>query len=431
VTTPRLHDPVTTDGARRVNFFNGRLLSAEDLRAEHDFAQLARRRLASVAGDGVVTGLRVTAAAASSASRPAVSIAAGLAVNRTGDPLAMPSDVVVDLTTADVRTPASDTAFGPCAGSGPGGALLDTGVYLLVIRPAGVRRGRAPSFGLGDDAGCATDAVIEGVAFDVVALDIDQQWQTAAALPILRSRVAHLLAGTADPRRRPDLDPLGVPGPPRWGRLDDLRDSGRLPDDAVPLAVLSWVPGRGLEFVDSWAARRRPTQSDPGTRWQGLTGDRARADAEALLEQFQDQVVDLVATGRDLTSTSAAQLFEYLPPVAVVPVTARPGDVAFDRDTFLGASGSQHIETLDAAELAALLDQSLVHRPQPVGLPATRFRRYWVYENLLAVTAGSTASLAMVIAARHLARRGTARFGFAVLGASSFPDTVDTPRQEE
>jgi hypothetical protein len=48
-----------TDGVRFVNFFNGRLLTAEDLRREQDANVVLRDRLGTAVGDGVVRGLRV------------------------------------------------------------------------------------------------------------------------------------------------------------------------------------------------------------------------------------------------------------------------------------------------------------------------------------------------------------------------------------
>ena len=62
-------------GIRSVNFFNGRLLTGEDLSREQDANELARLRLGRAVGSGVAYGLEVAQApTGSTTERPIVTI---------------------------------------------------------------------------------------------------------------------------------------------------------------------------------------------------------------------------------------------------------------------------------------------------------------------------------------------------------------------
>src|SRR4051812_11643064 len=84
-----LQQPVLDSGIRSINFFNGRLLSARDLTREQSAHREADKRLGNAVGEGVAYGLEVTKASPFKKDSPAVSIEAGLAINRRGQTLAL------------------------------------------------------------------------------------------------------------------------------------------------------------------------------------------------------------------------------------------------------------------------------------------------------------------------------------------------------
>src|SRR6266542_7013117 len=85
---------VLDGGIQNPNFFNGRVLTAHDLRDDQR-ANLARaRRLGQAIGEGVAYGLFVTAGAQS------LAVSAGLAINRRGDALLLPQNQHVPLLAA-------------------------------------------------------------------------------------------------------------------------------------------------------------------------------------------------------------------------------------------------------------------------------------------------------------------------------------------
>ena len=59
MSTIHLEEPLTAGGIQAINFFNGRLLSGEDLTHEQAMNLLGQRRLGQTIGTGVAFGLEV------------------------------------------------------------------------------------------------------------------------------------------------------------------------------------------------------------------------------------------------------------------------------------------------------------------------------------------------------------------------------------
>lgn len=82
-----------TDPVRRVNFFFGQRLTAEDLQAEQDYHRQMRYLHNRLLGQGVVDGLEVTAGDGGST----VVVSPGLAIDGFGRELVVPQDVRLEL----------------------------------------------------------------------------------------------------------------------------------------------------------------------------------------------------------------------------------------------------------------------------------------------------------------------------------------------
>ncbi len=82
-----------TDPVRRVHYFSGQLLSPEDLQAEQDYHREMRYLHNRLLGQGVVSGLDVTAGDGST-----VIVSPGLAIDGYGRELVLPDEVYVDMT---------------------------------------------------------------------------------------------------------------------------------------------------------------------------------------------------------------------------------------------------------------------------------------------------------------------------------------------
>jgi hypothetical protein len=83
-------------GVKRVNYFYGQMLSADDFRAEQAYFIAKRHRLnQAVLGYGVVGGLSVTIPANS--SPPALVVGAGLAIDARGREIDVDAAVTLDI----------------------------------------------------------------------------------------------------------------------------------------------------------------------------------------------------------------------------------------------------------------------------------------------------------------------------------------------
>jgi hypothetical protein len=382
----QLLEPVLTGGIKDTHFFNGRVLTADDLRTmqvasrEHD-AQLGR-----ALGDGVAYGLEVSVASGGpgDATSAVLHVSRGLAVNRLGDRAALggAADVaLVKSTTAEV----AEGVFKICI---PVTESVKTnlGLYLLTIAPASGLEGRAPMTELGAEgvAGkCGSRYEVEGVAFDCrpVALPsgdapariearalfttLQTQLPTLAKSAVspglykLRNIAAHLMFGS-DVADRDARDPLtSANGDIAGGWLQELRQQKRLTDCEVPLALLHWSI-RGIEFVDMWAVRRRLAASPPPSPmlpW--LLGARRLADAEARLKQFQDQIETLRNAHSAPQAIVATDYFRYLPSAGLLPLRG-PQQKGFDLAAYFSTTKTRSKPAvIEGARLEMLLRESL------------------------------------------------------------------------
>ena len=413
--------PLTDGGVASVNWFNGRLVTGEDLTRDQQAAEIGRLRLGLAVGSGVVGGLDVTAAASTSNARPVIRIEPGLAVNRRGQTLELGSATEVALTRERAGGSASDLIFRDCTPLQPGSYSAGAGVYLITIAPATAGVGRARVSGLGNtDAGCNVAFSVAGVQFHLLQLALPTT--VIASADLLRNRLAHAMAGTADPARiRADADPFGS-RTRADGLLGQLVSAGCLGADEVPLAALRWTAGQGIRFVDRWAVRRRITATEPYDRTPGYVAQSVRADAEALFCQFQDQVAETLLNAGTASAVRAADRFAYLPPVGLVPITGAGSRTGVDPAQFLGAQGSDELATIDASEVRELVQSSFEHTPLQVGGPE-RVQRYLIWENEVAALAG-IGQRVLLFARETLPFRGRSRVGVARFNRSRFAPTV-------
>jgi hypothetical protein len=403
-----LHDPVLEGGIAYTAYFNGRLLSGEDLARDQEGHREARRRIGQAIGEGVAFGLEVYETAGDSTRlAPVVTVEPGVAINRKGETLALPSRVDLRLVRSLQPGGAPGGAtFRVCDERRPGVFVVGEGVYLLTMACAEAGQGRAPVSGLGNAAAqCNVRAVVEGVQFRL------EQPQVAPELLLdrahLRSRLAAAALGIAD-----RLEGYASPFAPRAvpaTLVETLRAAGAVTDCEVPLALLHWNASEGIAFVDMWSVRRRLTPRGADARWASLVGPRRTSEAEATYLQFQEQVDDIVSSGEDASQVAAADRFEFLPPVGILPLQAgaRP---AFDPLRFFGAMASRDVAYTDGRLLRSLVEESFSH--DAVALASgERLQLYLVAENTLAGAAGGAVTPVVVFASPALPYRGVARYG--------------------
>ncbi len=358
MSTAELLKPILESGIRSIKFFNGRLLSGEDMSQEQLAIREARKLIGQAVGDGVAYGLEVAmTAGAGTAAR--ITVQPGLALNRCGEPLRLNSAADLSLVRPQNGSPAAVSSFSQCTPFQAGTYVAGSGVYLLVISPAQGTEGRAPVSGLGNDpVDCNTKYTVDGVQFRLIQIDL-----TATELNDqnhLRSLVAYKCFGIAQLKSLTTAPFSSTPE--TYGLLDQLRPN-RLTDCDVPLAVLLWSATEGIKFVDAWAVRRRLIEPSPADEWNLDVGDRRRSEADATLLQFQDQL-EAIQIAAALGGTPSGQIegdqyFTFLPPAGFLPTGAN----GFDWKMFLGPHAPDQHTLIDEGLFRSVIHRSLFQDP--------------------------------------------------------------------
>jgi hypothetical protein len=417
--TRQIAEAILDGGIASVHFFNGRLLTAEDLTQEQAANRAWRLRLGQALGDGVARGLGVVRGPGDARLTPVVTVTPGLAVNRLGETVALDTPVDLSLVGADPAaaaapgdgTDASD--FSCCQPPQSGTYVSGAGVYLLTIQPARGPTGRVPVNGL-DTAtvSCNIRSDLEGVRFRLVPLNLDPD--ELADADRLRNRVAHECLGTAEVRAA-WVDPVNAPLT-YYGLLDSLRPD-RLTDADVPLALVDWTEDDGIRSLDAWAVRRRLTRPSAVDPWGQPLGDRRRAEAEAALLQFQDHARDLVA-GPAPDALQALDHFRFLPPAGVLPLGGLGGSRGFRLTTFFQGLTTLPPVVIEGARVESLLTASLAYPPFDLA-EKELIRLYVVRQNLQPGPAGVAPPFA-VFASGHVPFHGQARYDVARWGYANY-----------
>jgi hypothetical protein len=407
-----LQDPILDGGIPFTAYFNGRLLSGEDLARDQQGNRFARRRIGQAIGDGVAFGLEIAEATGESTkSSPVLTVQPGVAINRNGQTLALGQPVSLRLVSGSSTgsDASSVTAFRVCDPPQPGVYVVGEGVYVLAMTCAEGGQGRAPVSGLGGaTASCNVRAIVEGVQFRLVQPVTPPD--VLADEAHLRNRVAAFALGLND-RIAPYSDPMAV-AKGDYGLADALRATGDLTDNDVPLGLLHWTAARGITFVDMWSIRRDVMSRGADSRWKWLSGECARMQAEATFLQFQEQIDDIAASGDDASTIVAMDRFDYLPPIGMLPLNigSRPG---FDVLRFFGDGVlSKDIAYTDGALLRSLVREAFSHDPIALA-EKSRIQLYYVFENIQASLAGGAVTPTVIFASHTLPYRGIARYGIA------------------
>ena len=350
-------------GLQAPHYFNGRLLTAEDLKTDQQAVLTREAWLGQASGYGVIEGLIV-----SQVDSTSLKVSAGLGLNRQGQVIHLASDTTLQLfLQASNNAPIDDAGhFKNCDFSaiGGGNAVVSDGAYLLTVIPASRLDGLAPvkaAAGSIAPPGCASKSETEGLQFKAIRLTAFEA-QFANITDINRQNLlAHWCYGS---KHLPDLarDPFHFNS--NFGGLDGL-DPADLTLCDLPLAVFYWLNG-GLVFVDAWSARRRlirpdaldETQEDvvvgdvfrfprlserfafvgatatfsPSvllsrsliqrkTRtWKGILSDKRVAEGQARFLQFQAQIDSLITTGK-ISQVDAREYFPFMPPAGFLPIS--------------------------------------------------------------------------------------------------------------
>lgn len=371
----QLLEPITDSGIQNVNFFNGRLLTADDLSAVLNSGREHDRQLAKGLGEGVVHGLEVELANSSTAAQPIVRVSGGLALCRSGNPVALSVPTVdVALVKAAQTFAAEAGLFAECAGPGAADNLSKLGIYVFAATPASVYEGSVPMrHSVSNDRvdGCGRRFAVEGVKFRMERIDFSTLPGVSdttrallntlttksddASVSLLRNVVAHLCFDSEEKtgaRRDPFRRPAGGTSFVNYGALAELRTAGQLSDCDVPLAIIYWSQ-QGVRFVDNWAARR-------------LARRQLDFDVESLLRsygyerllQFQRHLRDLFDSLGALAAIQLQNFFAFVPPAGYFPVTGGKSPRGFSPTNFFKQFTTGQPSNVSADGFGAILRDS-------------------------------------------------------------------------
>jgi hypothetical protein len=442
-----LLQPFLEGGIRNTNFFNGRLLSAEDLRQEQQANRERVAQLAGAVGAGVVDGLEVERATQSiggGLTNAVVQVRAGLALNENGQTLALPLDTEVALVRELEAVNAEAGLFATCAPPQQTAVVSGAGLYLLVVSPASGYDQRAPVSGLGNTGltspGCGSRYAVEGVQFKLVSVDVNTNAAIpadaraelnaamsaggAANLSLLRNLSAYLCFGAAQTSEfaRDPLAAANKPNAPDTPNvLDALNATGELTRCDVPLALLYWTATAGIDFVDMWSVRRRVTHASVTDEWNAPGGDGERALREAMAMQFQEHLETLRASAQSAQAVVAEKYFRYLPPAGFVPLSGVTGLNGFNYQSLFKNMTYRDPVFINGARVAALLHEARSYPPIDVRSDEM-FWLYLVRENQQAFNAGGSnrPQPYIIFAKGHAPYQGDSQYDLAYWNYSNY-----------
>ncbi|HKV10067.1 MAG TPA: hypothetical protein VJ725_18145 [Thermoanaerobaculia bacterium] len=407
-----LFTPVLNEHTRSVRFFNGRLLSGEAMTDEQKGLRVARELLAQAVGDGIARGFEVkVAVGTSTVQAPALTVGAGVAINRRGEILLLENDTEVRLIRPVNPAQAPDKIFQTCVPPQQGVYIADAGVYLLTVCSIGAANGLAPVTGLGGlQASCNAKYIVDAVQFRLLELPVDK---TLLPNPRLRNLVAYQCFGV-DGLDDFATDPLG-PTPPPSTLLDKIRGT-RLTDCDVPLAVMYWTATGGVQFVDLWSVRRRVTETRAASPF--VLDDARLATAEAMVLQFQEQIRAIFATAARPELVIGTELFRYLPPVGILPYRSDPTRRGFGVSFFQGLT-IRDLYYFEGTKVGYLIDACLRHGPIDLGT-REMITVYQIRENMQSLAQGVAVQPAIVFCNGHAPFVSDARYDLAHFNYANF-----------
>lgn len=382
------------DVLKTPSFFNGRLLTQEDLTQEQTAQRARRLHLGRALGAGIAYGLEVVPDLAMTTTGDLVlAVAGGLAVAPDGTTLHLEDLVHLHFNLRPEAAAASggspDSDFHDCGAVTASVAVGTSGLHLLVLRPAEGVSGLAPVSGLGNEvAPCNTKYRTAGVSFRALAVDPGLDSGTPEARQ--RSAIARACFGFFEPTLlNLTASPFAGPAPleiavapavgaspaPGYGLIDALRQSGELCACEVPLALVRLKDNGSLDYVDLWPVRRALIRPALTRRWWPFGGSdgRRRAEAEASMLCFQDHVAAMLG-GTSLASVRAVDRFAFLPGGGFLPT----GPGQFNASTFLGATAVGVFDE-DFGRLRDLVEESWACEPFDPSLSAVPPLSFYVF----------------------------------------------------
>ncbi len=298
---------VTSDTPlKRLNYFDGKFLRADDMRAEQEYLRTLVQLSNRAGGSGIVNGFDTTLAQGGAA----VTVGQGLALDPKGRVLLMAItktmllDDLIAATAKAQKTLAASAAgsaeFADCVvESEPTAATSGQGadLYLLTVGFLEALCGEEDVFGQICDDACVQSKDrrwrMEGVLFRAVPLALETGLRVSSAVAVnpnqLRNRVASAYFEDERLRIASLIHGTTIRNSDAW-----CLGAQAAIGDAAPLAVFS-RSGGVTKFLDGWTARRERMEAPPRRYWPWRLSMRPWDVFLAQVLQFQCQLRGILA----------------------------------------------------------------------------------------------------------------------------------------
>lgn len=453
----KLLQTILSGGIQRTNFFNGRILTRDDMKKEQEACIETNKRTNKAAGEGVVHGLEVRSVGTE--NDPVVSVEPGMAISRSGSTLYLGLKEEISVIPQKEDVILKKLIFSDCATKTefPTGF----GVYIFIISPVSDYEGFISTNNMlasGGSSNCGRKYITQGIQFNLVKVNpsfISRSSLSSKLAQFLdlttekdkhktRNLLAHLCFGTQEKKefhRDPffeNKESINIRDS-NYGLIEAMRNEGSLKDEDVPLAMLYWTKDK-LSIFDMWSARRKIVRKTPAGNWHLFLGERNTAESEACFLQFQSQIDDIIKNKKNvLDSISAMQYFSFLPSLGTIPVQRsyiqsymrEKGNIeipfndktGFHPPTFFAGMKYREPVLIEGAKFEAAMRGSLSYLP--VDTESGEFLwLYFIRENMESVLGGNGKPY-LIFASGHMPYIGDARYDLSHLDFSNYSSGND------
>jgi hypothetical protein len=365
-----LNQPVAGSTSPRTFFFNGRLLSAEDLQREQTARESGQSQLARLLGCGIASGLEITG----KHGETVLTIGTGVGITPSGGVIAIDT---IELDLAAIGQRNRSGGFSDCLAAMSALSQVAGGLYLLVLTPTWLASGRATTT-LGEVGACNRKLEQPAVRARLLAMKEPADVPGASGKPgeteeagkardTLRNRAAHSLLAPEDPETIILQTTATTGGSGAATRMVGWLPEGRVPAltaDDLPLAVVYLSASATIDWCDGDAAQRRLAPPP------GLAGDRFWRESHTIeMEAFARQFVAQFSDQQAAAVEDIAGVYAFLPPVALV--TRQWLELLVKGFRLAGLNVTHNPTPVSRARFAELLQHGLRDSSLPITRSAT------------------------------------------------------------
>ena len=367
----------------RLNYFDGKFLRANDLKAEQNYLRHLVRLSNQAGGSGVVHGFDLTLGGSDT-----LELGPGLAINPDGRVLLLPQGLSINIQELIDKSQELEKFFKKknvyatedfveCEPTGAAPPITTTNsndLYLIMICPAEALCGEEDVYGKLCEEACATSTdrpfAVEGLIVRAVPLLLQTPLPHSMIVPIstkahLRSRVASAYFEDERQQVASMISKFGLE------QITWCLGAEAANGSCLPIGVLARA-GSTTVFLDAWIARRERMDSPPRRYWQWRMMMRPWDVFLAQILQFQCQLRDVFGGGvvaEDPCGGARTVIGEAAKKIADMIVVYKE---LSDQQVFVETADGQSKQDMFKAKITELesMSQKLSATEKEMGIPS-------------------------------------------------------------